>query len=83
MNYFVLRYSEKLAKGRVIDVKIDILKYIEDNYSEFSKGQKQIASFITNHFDKAAYMTAARLGQEVGVSESTVVRFVIELGFEG
>ena len=78
MNYFVLRYSEKLAKGRVIDVKIDILKYIEDNYSEFSKGQKQIASFITNHFDKAAYMTAARLGQEVGVRESTVVRFVIE-----
>ena len=64
-------------------MKTDILKYIEDNYSGFSKGQKQIASFITNHFDKAAYMTAARLGQEVGVSESTVVRFATELGFAG
>ena len=74
-NYF--------CKGLGVFMKNDILKYIEDNYSGFSKGQKQIASFITNHFDKAAYMTAARLGQEVGVSESTVVRFVIELGFEG
>jgi DNA-binding MurR/RpiR family transcriptional regulator len=64
-------------------LKTDILKYIEENYASFSKGQKQIAIFIKGHYDKAAYMTAAKLGQEVGVSESTVVRFVMELGFEG
>ena len=64
-------------------LKNDILKYIEENVSEFSKGQKQIAAYITAHYDKAAYMTAAKLAQEVGVSESTVVRFVMELGFEG
>jgi len=44
----------------------------------FSKGQKLIANFIINHYDKAAYMTAAKLGEEVGVSESTVVRFANE-----
>ena len=64
-------------------MKTDILKYIDENYSGFSKGQKQIASYIGEHYDKAAYMTAAKLGREVGVSESTVVRFVIELGFDG
>jgi DNA-binding MurR/RpiR family transcriptional regulator len=64
-------------------LKTDILKYIEENFANFSKGQKCIAEFIKNHYDKAAYMTAAKLGQEVGVSESTVVRFVMELGFEG
>ena len=64
-------------------MKTDILKYIDENYASFSKGQKQIATFIKGRYDKAAYMTAAKLGQEVGVSESTVVRFVMELGFEG
>lgn len=64
-------------------MKNDILKFIEENYSNFSKSQKQIATFINEHYDKAAYMTAAKLGQEVSVSESTVVRFVMELGFEG
>lgn len=64
-------------------MKTDILKYIDENYSRFSKGQKQIATYVGEHYDKAAYMTAAKLGREVGVSESTVVRFVIELGFEG
>lgn len=49
----------------------------------FSKGQRQIARYLLEHYDKAAYMTAARLGHEVSVSESTVVRFVIELGFVG
>ena len=64
-------------------MKNDVLKFIEDNYSDFSKGQKLIASYIKGHYDKAAYMTAASLGREVGVSESTVVRFVMEYGFEG
>ncbi len=64
-------------------MKNDILKLIGENLHTFSKGQKNIALYITQHYDKAAYMTAAKLGREVGVSESTVVRFVMELGFEG
>ncbi len=64
-------------------MKTDILKFISENSNKFSKGQRQIAAYIGEHYDKAAYMTAARLGREVGVSESTVVRFVMELGFEG
>ena len=65
------------------DMKKDILKLIDENESTFSKGQRQIAAFIKAHYDKAAYMTAAKLGAEVGVSESTVVRFVMEFGYEG
>ena len=49
----------------------------------FSKGQKLIAQYILAHYDKAAFMTAAKLGMMVGISESTVVRFASELGFEG
>lgn len=61
----------------------DIIEIIESSASKMSKGQKRIAAYITEHCDKAAYMTASRLGEEAGVSESTVVRFAIELGFEG
>ena len=61
----------------------DISQRIRDLYSGFSKGQKKIANAIINDYDKAAYMTAAKLGLYVGVSESTVVRFANELGFEG
>ncbi|NLO46820.1 MAG: MurR/RpiR family transcriptional regulator [Clostridiales bacterium] len=61
----------------------DILSLIEQKRGEFSKGQSRIARFIKESFDKAAFMTAARLGRTVGVSESTVVRFASELGFEG
>ncbi len=64
-------------------MKRDVLKLIDENSRSFSKGQRNIAKYITEHYDKAAYMTAAKLGAEVGVSESTVVRFVMELGFEG
>jgi DNA-binding MurR/RpiR family transcriptional regulator len=56
---------------------------IADRMPTFSKGQKQIARYILEHYDKAAYLTAAKLGQLVGVSESTVVRFANELEFEG
>ncbi len=56
---------------------------IEAHQSEFSKGQRRIAAYITDHYDKAAFMTASRLGDEVGVSESTVVRFATQLGFDG
>ncbi len=71
------------TEGFLKIMKRDMLKILSDNMSGYSKGQKKIASYVINHYDKAAYLTASRLGSEVGVSESTVVRFVIELGYEG
>ena len=61
----------------------DILTAIQENVHTFSKGQRKIASFILASYDKAAFMTASRLGKRVGVSESTVVRFAFELGYDG
>ncbi len=61
----------------------DILKNIELNKASFSKGQKKIADFIINHYNKAVFMTAAKIADETGVSESTVVRFANALGFDG
>ena len=61
----------------------DISKRIKNLYPTFSKGQKKIANAILTDYHKAAYMTASKLGLLVGVSESTVVRFANELGFEG
>ena len=61
----------------------DVLAVIQENIHTFSKGQKKIAGFILESYDKAAFMTASRLGQKVGVSESTVVRFASELGYDG
>lgn len=61
----------------------DILAIIQENIHTFSKGQKKIANFILESYDKAAFMTASRLGKKVGVSESTVVRFAAELGYDG
>ena len=61
----------------------DILAVIQENAPTFSKGQRKIANFILESYDKAAFMTASRLGKKVGVSESTVVRFASELGYDG
>ncbi len=61
----------------------DILTTIHDQLRTFSKGQKLIANYILQSYDKAAFTTASRLGKTVGVSESTVVRFAVELGFDG
>lgn len=61
----------------------DISERIRAIYSTLSKGQKKIANAVLNDYDKVAYLTAAKLGNLVGVSESTVVRFADELGFEG
>ena len=61
----------------------DLINKIQNELPGFSKGQKQIARFILEHYDKAAFMTASRLGTTVGVSESTVVRFATELGYDG
>ncbi len=62
---------------------LDLMELIQSKYKKLSKGQKLIANYILNHYDKAAFMTAAKLGTAVNVSESTVVRFAIVLGFEG
>jgi len=64
-------------------MKQDILTVIQENMGTFSKGQKRIASFILESYDKAAFMTASKLGQTTNVSESTVVRFAAELGYDG
>lgn len=61
----------------------DLLRAIEEKMSTFSKGQRLIATYILEHYEKAAYLTASKMGKLVGVSESTVVRFAIELGYEG
>lgn len=62
---------------------MDLLSRIEAGERSFSKGQRAIARYIAGHYDKAAFMTANRLGKLVGVSESTVVRFAVELGYDG
>ena len=61
----------------------DLISIIKNNYQKFSKGQKLIAQFIIDHYDKAAFMTAAKIGETVDVSESTVVRFATTLGYSG
>ena len=61
----------------------NLLSRIEEEYAGLSKGQKRIADYILVHYEKASFMTAAKLGNLVGVSESTVVRFAAELGYDG
>ena len=63
--------------------KPDIIEYLKENFKTFSKGQKEIAKYIVENYDKAAFMTAGALGRKVGVSESTVVRFACVLGYDG
>lgn len=79
----VICIQHSFIKGRKKVLKNDILKIIDEKSALFSKGQRRIAAYILTHYDKSAYMTASKLGKEVGVSESTVVRFVMELGFDG
>ena len=61
----------------------DILSILQQKAPSFSKGQRLLARYITEAYDKAAFMTASRLGKTVGVSESTVVRFAADLGYDG
>lgn len=63
--------------------KNDLLNRINKNYSTMSKGQKYLATYITDNYDKAVFLTAAKMGEAVGVSESTVVRFAMSLGYKG
>ena len=61
----------------------ELLNRINSSYSSMSKGQKLLATYITDNYDKAVFLTAAKLGTTVGVSESTVVRFATHLGYKG
>lgn len=66
-----------------MDKKTDIISRIEEKYPKLSKSQKKIASYILENYDTAVFMTAAKLGSEIDVSESTVVRFAAGLGYDG
>ena len=66
-----------------MDTKDNLLARIQSQYKTFIKGQKLLASYNLEHSDKAVFLTAAKLGKEAGVSESTTVRFATQLGFEG
>ena len=79
----VLRIAKKRDNTEGTTVAKSILHTIENEMSGFSKGQKRIASYILENYDKAAFMTASKLGKLVGVSESTVVRFASVLGYDG
>ncbi len=72
-----------MGKEGKTDMSADLLIKIEEKMPEFSKGQKRIATYILEHYEKAAYLTASKLGTLVGISESTVVRFANELGYSG
>ena len=61
----------------------ELLKKLEEKYPHLSKGQKRLADYVTENYDKAVFLTAAKLGETVGVSESTVVRFATQLGYKG
>ena len=61
----------------------ELIIRIEEKYSMMSKGQRRLADYVCSNYDKAVFLTAARLGEIVGVSESTVVRFATQLGYKG
>lgn len=67
----------------VIQNRYDIITRINEHYGKMSKGQKAISAFIYDHYDQAVFMTAAKLGETVGVSESTVVRYAMFIGYNG
>lgn len=66
-----------------IENRYDIITRINEHYGKMSKGQKAISAFIYDHYDQAVFMTAAKLGETVGVSESTVVRYATYIGYSG
>lgn len=79
----ILQEFVLFARQGEINMAKDILSNIQNRMNTFSKGQKVIARFILESYDKAAFMTASKLGKTVSVSESTVVRFAAELGYDG
>lgn len=65
------------------DARYDTMSRINEKFTKMSKSHKKLASYIIDHYEQAAFMTAAKLGKTVGISESTVVRFAYALGYEG
>ena len=65
------------------NTKNELVLRMEDKYEKMSKGQRRLADYVRENYDKAVFLTAAKLGETVGVSESTVVRFAIQLGYKG
>lgn len=61
----------------------DIITRINDRFASMSKGHKRIAAYIMDHYEQAVFMTAAKLGETLGISESTVVRFASGIGYDG
>ena len=78
---FLKRKKEVMAVGE--NSANELLVRIEEKYHGLSKGQKRLADYVVENYDKAVFLTAARLGEVVGVSESTVVRFAMQLGYKG
>ncbi len=66
-----------------MDTKYDTISRINEKFNKMSKSHKKIATYIIDHYEQAAFMTAAKLGKTVGISESTVVRFAYALDYEG
>lgn len=66
-----------------MEKQYDILSRISERFGKMSKSHKAIASYISEHYDQAVFMTAAKLGETLGISESTVVRFAFGIGYEG
>lgn len=66
-----------------MSTKNELLTRLDEKYAKLSKGQKRLTDYIRENYDKAAFLTAAKLGEAVGVSESTVVRFASQLGYKG
>ena len=81
----LLSYLQEMKETNqeVSKMEKDVLSLVEKMMPTFSKGQKRIAQYLTESYEKAAFLTANRLAKNVGVSESTVVRFAVELGFDG
>ena len=74
--------GSRRGKGRQ-NMNSQLSERIRQHSANFSKGQRMIARYIEEHSDQVAFMTAFKLGQTVGVSESTVVRFATEIGYSG
>ena len=66
-----------------LENKSDVIRVIDEKYDKMSKGHKAIARYIKEHYDQAVFMTAAKIGTELSISESTVVRFASALGYDG
>ena len=82
VNYFAA-YNNGSAGTEGFEMGKDVLTAIRELAPTFSKGQRRISEYITENYEKAAFMTAGRLGSAAGVSESTVVRFAADLGYDG